>query len=928
MENALQSEKVGVDIFSQFFCDQLENIPIKKRIALRDSALYQPTTSSDNVCSLTWHTDPSSKQSSDNLMTSLLDGNGSRVVVLHNEKSVSTPDSPRTETLVGSTLSYKTYTLDSANKVPSIEAVPHCTDTTLSSASCFLSDAKNDGLDSKGDEHVRHFTSDITGDSYPVGKSSIQPAPRNNLKAVQPVTKEVKIQWDLNVAVYEWGEPKDLQNVESQSNITSFEIMASTKFDKSEDFKLKGETIMPVNEVSPESTYSLGCESVSNNQHVAAGTCLNRKLSGMEPSEETVSMNISCYQKRSSETDEHLTPTIFDSASKSSDEEPKRNYGSSFETTNYYVQSTELPKCENISIATTGESSNVDNDSSKSKNAIAGEHEVTFMDLSDHHMDLLKQRAYVEEINRLENITENKQAATVLHHSSNGMTKRSNVEVSFVEPICEPGHCNQDGTAFKQVVNIDKYCGAQTDQDYEDGELRDIDIHCCNEIEIEMGEAECLDYEPISGNTGNLDESSTSVSMCGKDEKQLNSKKHLSSEILKNQLVAKDCASSDKKMISGLYSEVYFGTHYSSMQLDRRLSGWDQLPKYDHAFSDKVVERGIRSRPKEVDSSYFTESCSGFGKYTAEWQSTPHMHQDEDWVSEHRTSVNYHDIYDKRSGYNPLIVNSKGLEGLRSRSPSVRSEDYDSHFNYSRYLKERYSRHAEGSGRRFRGARNGHRGSLTDDRIESGLCVRQQFIRGDQSYSHRATPHFSKNFNRSRSRSRTRSPPMWLSRYERMNSRGHLRQAEFGTEDREKGTRSLFRKSSFASDNDLHYSSPRGRFIPHNKPRWHDEDDIEGPRNRSPVRQLRHKVILKAAGPRGRFKPSEEFRPMGYRGSGRIHEIASPHRVRGYNGGSDRRKPEYSIEAGHQKHFYKDDSAWQYQNDAEDDTETQTYPLN
>lgn len=300
-----------------------------------------------------------------------------------------------------------------------------------------------------------------------------------------------------------------------------------------------------------------------------------------------------------------------------------------------------------------------------------------------------------------------------------------------------------------------------------------------------------------------------------------------------------------------------------------------------------------------MDNSFSTDCGSGLDKFSGKRRSTPHMHgrtRVEDWDSEHRSSVNHYDIFDNHIESRPLIMNFKGRERPRSRSPSARTKAYDPHVNYYRYSRGRFGSHAEGSDRIVRGGRNGYRGSFTDGCSESEFGARQQFIERDRSFSPRSIPQFSENFDRSRSRTRTHSPPIWLPEYERMGSRGHRRSPELGTEDRVKRTRLPFWESSMPSDIELRYASPpRGGFIAHNKARWNDDFDMAGHRDRLTRRLFVHKEKFNASCSGGRFKPIEDFRSLGYRG--RTREI------KGYIGGSDRRKREYSLEAGHQKRF-------------------------
>uniref|UniRef100_A0A7N0U6G4 Uncharacterized protein n=1 Tax=Kalanchoe fedtschenkoi TaxID=63787 RepID=A0A7N0U6G4_KALFE len=1025
MENVSESDKRGVIIFGQQFCDKLEHIPIKKRILLRDSAIYQRTPSSVEVSdhkvissslgqetdlvaspSLAQDSNPNffSEQQPDNLKSGsgLVDDNRSEVLVLNNEKADCPPDFSGIETPVDSTCSSSINTVDNANKVPSIESLSPCTESKLSVVPSFASAAEDDILGTKSTEKVKSLAGDITGDSYSSEKTTIQPDPPcMDQIAVQPVTQDVRILWDLNVEMDAWEKPDDHHKIESQSDVASSECMRNTKLDIPEDQNLKEQTLMSEHDTENnmpatlKSTDSGGickhehmisdskdfmdCESIRQDQQVATGICPKKPFSALEPSLEIESMNTSCNQNLGFRTDDHLTATFRESTSKLADT-PRIEQGSSDGTTNYRAKSTEDQNCESKKIVLSGGSSgnnlqtcnDGNNGSSKKRaNAKHGQHEVIDLNSSNQYLDLFGKRAYVVEGNEVVSLTEKTIAETVeaaptMHHPSEELTENSyhvgisvetQLPVSFqegcaasvVEPACVPGKCNQDASVFKQVPNIDVDRGAQTEQDYEDGELRDLDSHYWNEIETEMGETECLDYEPAADS----DVSPASAYVAGKVECGLTSKKRRSSETLvKDQLVRKDHANSDEKVISGLSSEEHNGTHNLNAQLEKKLSGWDQLPKDGQPLIDKVQDtHGISSRtsrselqscieiptlsedaeeketvverrirPKDMDDSYPAESGSGFGKFSGKRRfalNIPGRNRVDDWDSERRSSVNYHDIYDNHSGSRHMIMNAKGREHHRSRSPSERSEAYDAPINYSRYSRGRYGRHAEGC-RRF----------VADDRGDSEFCGRQQFIRRDKSFSPRTAPHFSETFNRSRSRSRTRSPPMWLPSYEQVGSRGHHRSPDFGAEDRVKRTRLPLWKSSFASDNDMRYTSPpRGGFMPQNKPRWNDNEDFDmgGPRDRSPARSFRHKEKFGAACSRGRFKSSEDFRPMGYRA--RMREIASPERFRGYVSGNDRRKREGSFETVPRKRFYKDGFTRQYRHDTGDDIAPQNCPL-
>ncbi|CAM8976491.1 unnamed protein product [Rhodiola kirilowii] len=946
MDNVSESKKNGVVIFSQQFYDKLEHIPIKKRISLRDSALYHPTPSSAKEsdkkdCSppLTRQTEPGFllKQQPDNSKACPLDYNSSEI--LNNDKADCPPHFSGIETPIGSTLRDKIYMDDNTNKVQCAGALSPCNESKLLLVSSFVSCSKGDGLGTKSEEQP--FSVIFRSDDKSTAQRNL---PFTDYKLVPSVNQDARMLWDLNVEMDAWEKPTDHLNVEFQSDVTSSECMPNTKLDVSEDFMLKGKTIaIDISTPSetqpnytsmnsggickythkiPDSTGILVCESVREDQQVADGTCPDRALSGTEQSIKIGSMNISCNQKLISKTDEHFTRIFGESASMLSPGAPKRNPGSLFETTNYCSESTEEQNCE-----------------------------------KKNHLVTLEEKI----------IAETAETVAMVHHLSEEISQRAPEHVddsmqnkipdSFQQGCDVPGEHDPVAAVFKEVPNTDKDYGGQNEQDYEDGELRDLDTHCWNEIETDVRETECLDYEHVDGSIDKLADSSTSVSVIGEGAGRLKSTNHISfGTLMKDQLVTKVGTNSEEKVkvISRLCSESYLGTHTSNTNLERKHSGWDQLPKDDHTSLDKVQEthrissRTSRSelqvcmdiptlsedaeeketvlerriRPKDMDDSYPAEGDSGFdNKFSGKRRSTAHMHgrnRVEDWDSEHRSSVNYHDLYDNHSGSRPLIMNSKGRECLRSRSPSVRSEAYDACANYSRYSRGRYGRHAEGSVRSFRGARNGYRGCLTDDRDESEFRVRHQIIRRDRNFSPRVAPHFSGTFNRSRSRSRTRSPPMWLPPYERMGSRGQRRSPEFGAEDRAKRIKFPFWKSSFTSDNAMRYASPpRGGFIPQNKPRWNDNDDFDtgDPRDRSPVRSFRHKENFNATCSRGRFKSIEDFRPTGYRG--RMRQIA-PDRVRGDIGGSDRRKREDSYEAGHQKRFYKDDFTRQYRHDAED----------
>uniref|UniRef100_A0A7N0V1A3 Uncharacterized protein n=1 Tax=Kalanchoe fedtschenkoi TaxID=63787 RepID=A0A7N0V1A3_KALFE len=1016
MENVSETGKRGVVIFGQQFCEKLEHIPIKKRILLRDSALYQRTPSLVEVSdqkvvalsasqvpdlavspSIAQRSDPSfcSKQQPDTLKSGLLDDNRSEILVLNTEKADCPPDFSGIETPVDSSCSARISTVDDANKVPSTEALSPCNESKWSAVSSFASVVNDDSLGTKSTEQEKRLADDITGDSYSDDRSTIQPDPPcKDHKAVQSVTQDVRILWDLNVEMDAWEKIIDHQNVESQSDDTSSGCMPNTKLNISEEHMLKKQTVMSEHDIEKntqqtlkcvdsggickhgniisDSTDFVVCKCDRQDQQDIAGIFPDKKFSVAEPSLEIVSMNASCIQKLSSTTDEHLAPLSDESKSKLADA-LRADPGSSFRTTNYCAGSAEEQVCENKSVVIEGGDSG--------NHLQICDRRVIDMNSSSQYVDLLERRAFAEEglvtLNE-KIIAETDATGPSMHHPSEELTKNSSDHVdvsmetqllvsfqegfdaSIVERPSVPVICNQDASVFKQVPNIETDRGAQTEQDYEDGELRDLDAHCWNEIKNEMGETECLDYEPVT----DLDESPVSVSVVGEVEGGLTSKKHRSSEnLIKDQLVRKDCANSDEKVNSGLSSEGFYGPHVLNVQLDKKLSGWDQLPKDDHASLDKahdahvipsrtsrsglrscidiptlsedveeketVVERRIR--PKDIDGSYPAESSPGFDKFSGKKRSALYMHgrnRVDVWVSDRRSSVNYHDLYDNHSGSRRVIMNSKGREHHRSRSPSDRSEPYDAHINYSRYSRGGYGRHAEGSGRGLRGGRNGYRGSLTDDRGDSELCVRQQLIRRDRSFSPRATPHFSETFNRSRSRSRTRSPPVWIPPYERIGPRGHHRSPpEFGVQDRVKRTRLPFWKPSFTSDDEMRYASPpRNGFIPQNKPRWNDNEDIDmgGSRDRSPVRSFRHKEKFNATCSRGRFKSNEDFRPMGYRG--RMRENASPDRARGYLGGNDRRKHEDSFEKGPRNRFYKDGFTRQYRHDAEDEIAPQNCP--
>ncbi|CAM8930480.1 unnamed protein product [Rhodiola kirilowii] len=1020
MDNDSESKKLGVVIFGQQFCNKLEHIPIKKRILLRDSVLCQRTLSSaevldQKICSLpvTQNSNllgsPSAAQHSDTKIFSKQQAdNLKEIVVLNYEKAdchaafsgITTKD-----IIAGNTV-------DNANKVPKTEALSPLVERKCTSPSFFAPVAKDDDLGTKSTESQPDLSDNVTEDSFFDDKSKARPghASCKDLEAVQSLTQDNRILWDLNVEMDAWEKPSNHLNVESKSEVTTSDVQSGTNLERSEDLRLKRETlavyendtgsnIQPtfasatsggICEHKHEIPDSAVVSSIREYQHVSTGSFPHKACSVVESSLGIASMNIPCNHELTSNTVEPLTSIHGEKASDLLARAPGRYSGNSFEAPNNSIISTEEQNCENKNIIIEGEGSvNIlqvydDEDYGSSKrgeNAKSGK-----LDLIDKNScaEQLEMRVSVEEgnLNRkfiAETIQETIKAAPSAHlfkeltensskHVDNDVgnqlvgSAKESCYASSAEPPCVPVKCKQDVNVINQVPVIDKDLEAENEQDYEDGELRDLDMHYWNENETEMGETECLDYEPFDENMDDLDESQTSVTPDEKGEGGLKSKKcRLSETLTEDHLVGEDDANADSKLVSGLNGAGHGGTHMLHTQLEKKLSGWDQLPKDEHTSLEKVheahrilsrlsrselqscinvptlsedaeeketvVERRIRS--KDMDASYPVEIGFGSDKFSGKGRSTHHMHvrnRAENWESERRSSVNYHDLYDNHSGSSRMIINSKGRELRRSRSPSDKSEAYYPRISYSRYSRGRYGGHVEGSGRSLRGARNGYRGSLTDDRSEPELRVRQQFLRRDGSFSPRATRHFSETVNRSRSRSRTRSPPLWLPPYERMGSRGHRRSPEFSTDDRVKRTRLPFWKSNFTSDSEMRYTSPpHTGFTPHNKSRWNDDEDFDvgGPRDRSPVRSYRHKENFDASCSRGRFKSSEDFRPLGYHG--RMREIASPDRDRGYIGEKDRRKHEDGFETGHQKRHYKGGLTQQYRQDAEDDIAPQNF---
>ncbi|KAF5743512.1 Dentin sialophosphoprotein-related putative isoform 1 [Tripterygium wilfordii] len=501
----------------------------------------------------------------------------------------------------------------------------------------------------------------------------------------------------------------------------------------------------------------------------------------------------------------------------------------------------------------------------------------------------------------------------------------------------------QDDTVHIAGKENSKVLQAGYDSQFEDGELREEDLHYWEESEGEDGEVEHVDYgsefeedrfcgmgaesnqKKIKVETGlspATDEVIKHIELCAKGddsrEKPLSLDKRIAdmSDGSKTKKHTDDCV--DQHDVKDFRSRVC-DFRACKRELLSRIEGplsSDTLHRKDPVFFTRSREACVDKfvgRDRRVRSPMRSNFLNSSGVY---------------WESKHRQSPTYCGSYTSGLPRPRSIIEGRGyrmvsddmvLEGaeeagfenrtrrqtwnssngvyrplIRRRPLAEREDAYDVDTGMVHVRATSPRSHL----RRYpqsirRGIREDYHRSVPDNSTEYSNRVPHRFARRDRSLTPLTggRPHYNFPYKKSPSRSRRRTPSAWFSSRERSDGVRHRSRSPVlrsnGRVDRE---RFPFQKRFAADYEESFMSRPRGHVSPHDS-RWFDErnDALEPFRGRkSPVRTFRQSHIFDSVRGAGRLNSDENFRPaMRLR---RFSDIPSAARGCEYEGSDDERR--------------------------------------
>ncbi|XP_021298728.1 uncharacterized protein LOC110427502 [Herrania umbratica] len=452
------------------------------------------------------------------------------------------------------------------------------------------------------------------------------------------------------------------------------------------------------------------------------------------------------------------------------------------------------------------------------------------------------------------------------------------------------------------------------DSQFEDGELRETDVHCWEE-------AEQVDYDT------EFEEERSFGLEAESGEKKLEAERGSSPDVTGN---FKYCETGDalRENSAGLKMrtvEVSDGETKKTDCLDgsnvrdydlkvdlSKVTKRELLSRVEGSLSSDAVHR---SRSDNFDGSFpRAEREAGSDKFVGRDRSASHMRGRSPggghffnpsasyWDSKRQNSPIYHNPYNFGRPRPKSVVESRGYpmatdqasseatgvarpdnrisrqfigssNGLyrpfvRRRSPVERDDSYGMHTRMATVRdaspdRTRFRRYQQGVSR---GIRDEYLRHIPDDGTEYFSRMPHRLGRRERSISPHGRPHYTLPYKKTRSRSRSRSPIGWLLPRDRNEgSRRRSRSPDFRSDARVDRVRLPFTKRFAADYGEEFISPPRSRISPQRNSRMFDDrntglDHFRG--RKSPVRMFRQGQRFDQVRPIRRLNSDDYFRHM------------------------------------------------------------------